>query len=184
MLHGKETPLDIATELNQYFSSIGINLASNIRPSQLDLSYNAKSNIPWFNLQPISPQEVLELMMSISDSKATGDDSVPIRLTKMCSIVTSYTICHIVNLSIEHNIIPHEWKGTVIMPLFKDGDRTLACKYRPISILPAISKIMDRTIHNQLYSHITENNLLSSAQFGYTKNHSTSTLDTAKTRNA
>ncbi len=64
---------------------------------------------------------------------------------------------------------------TMMTPLYKENDRNEACNYRPISILPAVSKILERTIHNQLYTHITDNNLLSSAQFGFRKNHSTST---------
>ena len=80
-------------------------------------------------------------MMAISDSKATGDDGVPIRFIKMCSDITSPIICHIINLSLTKNIIPQEWKNATVTPLFKEGDRTQACNYRPISILPAISKI-------------------------------------------
>ena len=47
--------------------------------------------------------------------------------------------------------------------------------YRPISILPAISKIMERILYNQLYNYLTEYGLLSSAQFGFRKSHSTAT---------
>ena len=89
-LHGKETPLDIATELNEYFANIDVKLAQDIRPSQINLSFNNKPDIPFFELQMTTPAEVCKIMMSISDSKVTGDDGVPIRFIKMCSEVTYY----------------------------------------------------------------------------------------------
>ena len=51
----------------------------------------------------------------------------------------------------------------------------MANNYRPISILPAVSKILERVIHSQLYAHISNHGLLSPAQFGFRKHHSTAT---------
>ena len=58
-------------------------------------------------------------------------------------------------------------------PLFKNGKRNLAGNYRPISVLPAISKVMERILYNQLYEYLSLNNLLSEHQFGFQKFHST-----------
>ncbi len=59
--------------------------------------------------------------------------------------------------------------------IFKDGDRTEVGNYQPISILPFVMKILERAIHNQLYSYLTENNLLSPVQSGFRKKYSTLT---------
>ena len=174
-IHGKDCPLDIANELNTYFADIGKNLASNIRPSGLELDFSPKPGIPSFALYSTTVEEVEKLLMDISDSKATGEDGIPIRFLKMTKELSARILCHIINRSIIENRVPLEWKYAIITPLFKEGDRTMANNYRPISILPAVSKILERTVHSQLYKHISDNNLLSPAQFGFRKNHSTST---------
>ncbi len=128
-----------------------------------------------FKLHKTNAAEVEKLLMAISDSKATGEDGIPIHFLKMAKDTTSNILCHIINRSIATNIIPLEWKSAIITPLCKDGDRNQANNYRPISILPAVSKILERTVHAQLYKHISDHNLLSLAQFGFRKHHSTVT---------
>ena len=59
--------------------------------------------------------------------------------------------------------------------LFKSGDRTNATNYRPISILPTLSKILERVVHSQLYEYLNSNNLLSNNQFGLRSKRSTAT---------
>ena len=59
------------------------------------------------------------------------------------------------------------------MPLYKNGQRNIPGNYRPISVLPAISKIMKRILHDQLYNYLTKFDLFSDTQFGFRKFHST-----------
>ncbi len=115
--------------------------------------------------------------MAISDSKATGDDGIPVRYLKATAEVSSQIITHIINLSIEMGIVPRDWKSATVTPLFKEGDRNEASNYRPISILPCISKILERTVHTQIYDHLRTYNLVSEAQFGFRKHHSSATCE-------
>jgi hypothetical protein len=79
------------------------------------------------------------------------------------------------SLSVGH--FPSEWKSAriYIVPLVKSGKPEIIDNYRPISILPIASKILERAVHKQLYSFLTNNNLLSPYQFGFRKQHSTET---------
>ena len=70
---------------------------------------------------------------------------------------------------------PYKWKAAIVTPLYEDGDRGCASNYRPISVLPVASKIMERIVHNQVYDHLRQHSLLSEAQFGFRKYHSTTT---------
>ena len=160
-IHNKECPLDIANEINHYFVNIGSTLAGNIRASALELDYTPNPETPVFHLVETSLEEVEKQLMAISDSKATGEDGIPIRFLKMTKNITTQILCHIINRSLITNIVPLEWKFAVITPLFKEGDRSQANNYCPISILPAVSKILERIVHGQLYRHISNNNLLS-----------------------
>ena len=77
------------------------------------------------------------------------------------------------NLSIRTGKIPKLWKCSKITALFKSGDRTNASNYRPISILPTLSKILEKAVHSQLYQYLVTNNLLTRKQFGFRKGLST-----------
>jgi retron-type reverse transcriptase len=60
-----------------------------------------------------------------------------------------------------------------VVPLFKKGDQALIENYRPISLLPAISKVFEKIVFNQLYEYFRVNNLLIDNQYGFRDNHST-----------
>jgi hypothetical protein len=59
------------------------------------------------------------------------------------------------------------------MPLYKNGQRSIPGNYRSLSVLPSISKIMERLLYDQLYNYLTKFELLSDSQFGFQKFHST-----------
>ena len=79
------------------------------------------------------------------------------------------------NTSIETSQFPNFWKLARVTPIFKGGDRSDKSNYRPISILPVISKLFEKLIADQLYQYMTENNMLSSNQSGFRPLHSTLT---------
>ena len=173
-INGQTATSEIVNEINNYFIDIGPKLAANIPRSNLELDLTINTDIPQLTLKEVTVEQIEKELMKIPDSKATGDDGIPIRFIKMTKLITAKIICHIVNLTICTNIIPSDWKSATITPLYKDGDKDDPANYRPISILPAISKILERLIHSQLYDHIDVNKLLSNAQFGFRKGHSTS----------
>ena len=82
---------------------------------------------------------------------------------------------HIFNQAIISSSFPDQWKVASVTPLLKNGQRNSPGNYRPISVLPAISKIMERIMYNQLYNYLTKFGLLSNSQFGFRKSHSTAT---------
>ena len=74
-----------------------------------------------------------------------------------------------------YTFFPSEWKIARVVPLHKKGSRSDLDNYRPISILPVISKIFEKILYEQLYEYFTTNNLLSEQQFGFRRFHSTTT---------
>ena len=77
--------------------------------------------------------------------------------------------------------VPHDWKIARVIPLHKKGPRNLLNNYRPIFILPIVSKVYEKVLHEQLYNYHIENKLLSNKQFGLRRFHSTTSalLDSA-----
>ena len=70
-------------------------------------------------------------------------------------------------------IVPIAWKSAKATPVYKSGNSDLVSNYRPISVLPILSKILERAVHNQLYEYIGMNNLFNNSQFGFRKKRST-----------
>lgn len=86
-------------------------------------------------------------------------------------------LTHLINLSIEKGQFPAPWKQARVTPILKSGSRDQACNYRPVSILPVFSKVLERVVSNQLTAFIKTNNLLNPLQFGFRPQHSTETAN-------
>ena len=79
----------------------------------------------------------------------------------------------IINQSLTTGIFPDKWKIAKVIPLFKKEDDTLLDNYRPMSILPALSKILERIMFNQLNNHFKLCKLYYKNQYGFREEHST-----------
>ncbi|WP_353803321.1 RNA-directed DNA polymerase [Acinetobacter baumannii] len=69
-------------------------------------------------------------------------------------------------------MVPADWKSGMITPIYKGGNRSDVSNYRPVTLLPVISKVLERLVANRLIKHLEEHNLLSIAQHGFRKSHS------------
>ena len=120
-----------------------------------------------FLFQSVSQLEVLRILKSIKRNKATGLDDLPPCLLKDSAAILSAPLAHLINLSITTGIFPMDWKKAKIIPVHKSGPFSVLDNYRPISILPVISKIIEKAIHRQLITYLDQNALLSQFQFGF-----------------
>jgi hypothetical protein len=111
----------------------------------------------------------------LSSNKATGVDKISSKIIKIAAPAISDSLTYIFNQAITLSLFPPEWKTARVIPLYKNGQRNLPGNYRPISVLPVISKIMERILYDQLYNYLTKFELLSDCQFGFRKCHSTAT---------
>ena len=126
---------------------------------------NIKSEFAAF--KPVVVSHVHRLLLGLSSIKATGIDKISSKIIKIAAPVISDSLTLIFNLSITLSCFPDEWKTARVIPLYKNGQRNLSGNYRPISVLPAISKILERILYDQLYSYLTKCELLSNCQFGF-----------------
>ena len=112
----------------------------------------------------------------MKSTKATGLYGISARLLKDAAPEVSELITYIINLTISTSTIPSEWKTTQVTPIYKSGDKSDPNKYSPISVLPLISKVMERSIQSHLVAFLNiKHNLLSINQSGFWKKHSTET---------
>ena len=82
---------------------------------------------------------------------------------------------HVINVSIRYSRYPSSWKQAKVIPLYKKGDLLDPKNYRPIAILPVLSKILERVVFNQTVAYFEANNLFHPNHHGFRKNHNTCT---------
>ena len=128
---------------------------------------------PKFIFQYVPRIFIEKELKRLKRNKATGTDDLPANLLKYSAFEISSPLCFVINLSLKTAKVPTEFKHALITPIHKSGSVTDMNNYRPISILPIISKLLEKSIHKQLMYHLERNNLLSDAQFGYRKKRST-----------
>ena len=115
------------------------------------------------------------LLSKLSKSKATGLDKISCRLLRECSDLIAESLSLIFNRSIIMGIFPNEWKCAKVVPIHKQGKRNCVDNYRPISIIPAVAKVFERLIYDQVFQYITEKKILINCQSGFRGLHSTVT---------
>ena len=112
----------------------------------------------------------IEKLNHLKLSKAAGIDNIPPGILKDCSSVVKDPLAHIINMSLCTGVIPSEWKVSKVIPVHKKRFINVFDNYRPISILPAVTKVMEQIIHDQLINYLETNNLISDSQFGFRRN--------------
>ena len=148
---------EIAEAFNSFFCSIGQSLASKFPDIVPDVKINTDAT---FHFEPISTDFVTNQLNHLPNGKATGLDNLSTRLLKASASNISSPLAHIFNCTLETGEIPDEWKVAKVTPVYKDGQHCDTNNYRPISVLPVTSKILERAVHDQLYSYLVINNLL------------------------
>ena len=115
----------------------------------------------------LNRDEVICQLCNLKISKLTGIDNIPAKALKLSADVIGPSLTWIFNLSIKTGIYVYDWKKAWVLPIYKSDDRQKCENYRPISILPIISKILERSVFNQLYRFLNDNSLLSKYQSGF-----------------
>ena len=112
-------------------------------------------------------------LRNLKRQKETGIDNLPPGLLKDCAMYIATPLCCIINLSISTSTIPTICKHAKVSSVFKSGDSSEPGNYRPISILPVLSKILGKAIHKQLMDYLETENLLRNQQYGFRRQRST-----------
>ena len=131
------------------------------------------SSIPKFKLNETNEEVICNILQSLNVDKAAGIDNISSKFLRDGASVLKKPITQICNLSIKFSKFPKECKRAKVKPLFKKGSKTEPKNYRPVSLLPIISKIIEKIIHDQTQNYLDNSNLLCRYQSGFRKNYST-----------
>ena len=165
---------ELATLLNTHFSNIANKLTPSVNQDNVSFPSINKSEL--LNLSPITPAQVVLYFKDIPVSKATGSDHLSVRILRLAMPFIINPLTDIINQAISEGTFPSQWKTAVVTPLHKSGDANNVSNYRPISVLPVLSKIYEKHILHHLNQFLTSHNIISNHQSGFRKNHSCTTV--------
>ena len=169
------TPDEISNRLNHHFCSVGPILANEIPPTDSKFTDYILPLPHVFSLTKTSNDIVLKLIQSLPLNKASGLDGISAKLLKEAGPIVSASLTYIINRSLTTGIFSNDWKVARVTPIYKDDIKTNPNNYRPISVLPIVSKFIERIVFNQLYAFLMRHDLLADAQSGFRPCHSTLT---------
>ena len=167
---------EIADQFNIFFSNIGSTLSDSIEIADSTLDFTDYLNNPTehhFNFNTITESETLSIINKLKNKNSSGKDEISNKLLKSIKDEIAKPLTIIINQSLKTGVFPDALKIAKVKPLYKKGDNFCLNNYRPISLLPTISKIFERVMFTQLYSYLNANNLLSEQQYGFRSQHST-----------
>ena len=117
--------------------------------------------------------EVLELIMALDTSKATGPDGISPQLLKAAGKEIVPSLTRLINLSLSTCKVPQSWKLANVIPIYKKGEKDQLNNYRPISLLPTVSKILEKIVFKHVYNFMHTHDILSKHQSGFRPGDST-----------
>ena len=144
----------IAEALNSYFTSIGPSLAAKLsyEPFESEITSKTKPDSS-FQLSEVDESVIYNELAKLNVNKAAGPDEIPAKFIKLCGQYILKPFTHVVNLSLKYSKVPTEMKKARIRALYKNKwSKMLPNNYRPISVLPIFSKILEKIVNFQLQS--------------------------------
>ena len=139
-----------------------------------------RTNINLTNFK-ITPSDVAKSIRRLDNFKAVGPDAIPVVVLKNLIAEVAPILSKLFNRCLHQSVFPNSWKSSSVCPVFKNsGERWDFSKYRPISLLPIISKVFESLINNHIITH-QKSSLLSDVQYGFRSSRSTADILTVIT---
>ena len=184
------SPYKMANIMNSYYIAKVTDIRAALPPPSIDplgpLKRMMNGCPTEFHLNPVHPDTVSKIIQEMKNSRSSGVDHIDSFILKLIRKEITPAITHIVNLSIESSVFPSTYKISKVVPLYKSkGDKMDPSSYRPVALLPILSKILERAIFMQMVQYME--NPTGEADFskrssyfhpchhGFRGNHSTAT---------
>ncbi len=177
VVNGKHVtnPNEIANHFCSYYTNVGHEFAAKIPSSKNSaMSYMKGNFVQSLFFEPVDEDEIKKILQSLKPKKSVGYDNISAHLLKQLSSEIALPISTIINSSLSSGIVPECMKLAKIVPIYKSkGDSQLFTNYRPISLLPVLSKLLEKVVHKRLYEYLIKYDILNKSQYGFRNSHST-----------
>jgi sarcosine oxidase/L-pipecolate oxidase len=167
---------EIANTFNHFFSTAGSNIANSLPTSDKDpLTY--LSDLPdtarLLELEGCGQILVGNTIRQLVSKTSTDLDGISSKLLKAIQYEIEKPLAHIFALSLSSGTFPSQLKASRVIPIHKAGDTTNCDNYRPISLVNAFSKVLEKIVCTKLVNHLEQNKLIYKHQYGFLKGRST-----------
>ena len=166
----------ISNSFAKYYGEIGIQLSEKLSKSQPGVNVNnfkEKACDKTFHFFPVSNDDVKKHIMKLKPKTSSGCDGISNVMLKETYEFYITPLTYLINKSLSDAEYPDNYKIATIKPLYKSKNKTELKNYRPISLLPVLSKILEKVVHKQIMSFLNKNNLLYQGQYGFRCKRST-----------
>ena len=161
--------------MSEYYAMNGERLAQNFSSTWDEHMFTCKKPLECFNLKFIPMDVVEKLVKKVDVNKSSGILELNSKALKDAFIVLIPELTHLFNESLQTGVFPDAWSMGYITPIPKEGDPLDAGNWRPISILPLPSKLLEQAVHYQVSIFLSNNHILDQRQHGFRPEYSTST---------
>jgi len=162
------------------FNNYYLNMASDLQiqidneTSLISLLKNTYQNyFSQTNIIPVTEGERRSLICSLKAKDSSGCDGISSKIQKKFNSLIIKPLSFFCNESIQTGVFPDRLKYAIVKPLYKNGDRSIISNYRPISLLPLFSKVLEKTMYSRLNQHLIINNTLAMEKYEFRKDRST-----------
>ena len=163
----------ICNTFNDYFSTIATKVTTELPQSDVNFDYYLRNGtdqrIVW---DPVTMPEMKRIISKCNNTKP-GPDKIPMKVIKDNIDILTPVLTHLCNLSLSKGIFPDVHKIGKIIPLYKGKDKYDKSNYRPICLLNAIGKMLEKVAATRIINYLESNNLLAENQFAYRKGKGT-----------
>ena len=149
-------PIAIGNVFNEFFTSVGLKTQNSIPqdyPTHSFDQYLKSPNPNSFYLNFTNREEILRIIYGLKNS-SPGFDEIPARVVKTVAHVICDPLVYVFNLSLEQGTFPAALKIARVIPVYKKDNATSVTNYRPISVLPCFSKILEKLMFERVYSFL------------------------------
>ena len=158
---------EIATGFNSFFANIGTTISDAIPQSTNAftdyLTDNCQTN---FFMNPPDEHEIINVTKNLKSSTSEGFDNLSMKIIKTTVYEVAVPLAHIFNQSFLIGTVPDNMNIAKIVPILKSGNTKILNNYRPISILPAFSKVLGKLVCNRLVNFLETHDILYKHQYG------------------
>ena len=165
-------------KLNSFFANLGKDTVKHLPVSDDFKKYLSGTYVNSFFMAPTTPEEIVSIANNLKNKNSVGVDNISTKLLKQIINPIAHPLSRIINQSFIMGMFPNKLKIARVIPIFKSGDKSLPVNYRPISILPAISKIFEKAAITRLNNYLHHNSILDRSQHGFRSSHNVTTAIT------
>jgi len=171
---------DVADTFNTFFikkvADLKDKIDPNLRRDPLEkIRRKTKDMNLSLKIKAVTQRKVEKLMKKMKKKKSKGNDGIPQDCLLLGQEVLTGPLTEIINASITSGIFPDQWKEAIVVPILKKGDPKETKNYRPVSCLPAASKVLEKVVCEQLTRFAEVHKLLPNNQHGFRAQRSTMT---------